>query len=559
MLRSYKKQTNASRRLRVEHLEHKAMLAGDVVTAVVGGNLTITGGVDDETIELEATATVGEYLIRGTGGTTVNGLAEDTVTGVTGNVTVDLGGGLVNSFTSIEASLPGDLSYTSSGDESGFIYGGGFDFDDPRVTLGGSLFLDYQGSTASGALNAASVVGDVVITGELAGEGDGFGLSSVDIGGDLTIDLDLATGPFFLVNVNSVGGNVDLDLDGDEAEVIVNSEDFDDDITSNMIVAGDFSLTLGDGVLEGIIRRVDATGDVQVETGEGEASIELNQVTSAADISLTDNAGENDLFLTSSNAAGDILVQADNSSNEIRIIESTTGDDLRITGGDNGSLVIAQSIAVGDDLVLQGGAGDDILTFEVAVATSTVGDDLYARGRAGNDQITIRQVDVADRMRVGGGGGDDSVTILATNVGRSTLVSLGQGVNDATIDGLDGGRSLSVYGRGVNTIGLSSVQTTHFVTVLTANGADLVELDDVTTFSAMVATSAGEDEVAITDSVFDTLAVFLGSGDDSLTLQGVTVDRFAILSGGSGEDTLVDEGDNDIDFAIDFGFEVFES
>ena len=50
--------------------------------------------------------------------------------------------------------------------------------------------------------------------------------------------------------------------------------------------------------------------------------------------------------------------------------------------------------------------------------------------------------------------------------------------------------------------------------------------------------------------------MLLGSGDDVLTLQGVTVDRFALLSGGSGSgDELVDAGDNDINFAIDFAFE----
>src|SRR5262245_19355375 len=81
-----------NRRLRLECLEPRAMLAGNVTASVNGsGNLTITGSNADNQIEITQ-VDVDSYLISGTD-TTINGETELQVDGVQGSLTVDLKGG----------------------------------------------------------------------------------------------------------------------------------------------------------------------------------------------------------------------------------------------------------------------------------------------------------------------------------------------------------------------------------------------------------------------------------------------------------------------------------
>ena len=80
------------RRLFLEGLERRAMLAGDVFASVSGsGNLTITGDSDDNSIEItQLTAT--SFSITGLDGTLING-ESDIEVDVSGNVTIDLRNG----------------------------------------------------------------------------------------------------------------------------------------------------------------------------------------------------------------------------------------------------------------------------------------------------------------------------------------------------------------------------------------------------------------------------------------------------------------------------------
>ena len=78
------------RRLRLESLEPRQMLAGDVTVSVTGGNLSIVGDSEMNRITITATTTAGEFVVEGSN-TTVNGGLSATVSGVVGDVTIDLG------------------------------------------------------------------------------------------------------------------------------------------------------------------------------------------------------------------------------------------------------------------------------------------------------------------------------------------------------------------------------------------------------------------------------------------------------------------------------------
>src|SRR5688500_14821922 len=76
-----------------ECLEPRQLMA--VTTALNGGSLSITGDNANDNIAIVGTANPGEFVVVGRDGTTVNGVANGSVTipGVTGNMAVDLNGG----------------------------------------------------------------------------------------------------------------------------------------------------------------------------------------------------------------------------------------------------------------------------------------------------------------------------------------------------------------------------------------------------------------------------------------------------------------------------------
>jgi copper(I)-binding protein len=107
------RKTLKSRRLNMETLENRSMLAGNVIAKVTSGNLTITGDNQANLIEITADS-AGKFTIKGTtnSNTTINGKANDSFT-VTGNVTITMAGGadkVVLGTSSADTKIPKSLS-----------------------------------------------------------------------------------------------------------------------------------------------------------------------------------------------------------------------------------------------------------------------------------------------------------------------------------------------------------------------------------------------------------------------------------------------------------------
>lgn len=478
--------------LRLESLEKKIPLAGDVTATLVGGDLILAGDIDDNSVQVVrdgslAMPGVGDVSVNGLAGTTVNGMASDSFT-VTGDVIFDFTAGGNNNATVGESifanpdalELPGNVS----------VEGGA-----------GDEFLNVQNSIINGSASLSDSIG-----------GSGANVSVTDslVTGDVS-NSNISDYSDIALQTATVNGNVTLTANGtDLLQTIL-------DFRSSSI---------------GVDVRVDSNADLVGTRFRG---------ISVGDDVIHISGDGNDFVDFGANLSG---------------VGNTIGDDLRLlTGGGNDEVFLA-GFNVGDDLVFNGGEGDDTFSTDLLDNPNTVGDDVYLSGKAGNDIFFLAETEIGDKLRISGNDGDDFVGGEGLVVGRSTLISLGSGINQADFTDVTGARSLTVLGRGENTVILNDITTSHFVTVLTSSGADLVSMFNVNTHSAMVATHSGNDDVSIVDSAFEYLFVFLGSGDDTLTLEGVTVERFAVLSGGGGTgDELIDDGDNDINFAIDFAFE----
>ncbi len=90
--------TSTTRRLQVESLENRELMAGNVTVSFSNGDLRITGDANANHVQVRQ-ASPGVYTITGvtTGGaaTKVNNVANGTITarGVNGNVVVQMGSG----------------------------------------------------------------------------------------------------------------------------------------------------------------------------------------------------------------------------------------------------------------------------------------------------------------------------------------------------------------------------------------------------------------------------------------------------------------------------------
>ena len=237
------------RNLRLEALEEKTLLAGDVQVVVSRGDLVITGDRADNQVEIVATANPGEYEVRGLerGGedTTINGTGETiTVDGVRDDIRIDMGGGdsqigLMESAEGDLLAVPDDLVIrnragqltidtdnvqvrddlrirTRRGSDNIRLLETQVDDDVRIVTLGGDddVSLDQVNVGSDTMIKLGAGVNeltvqdtefgdDLNVTGGHAGDGDTFRIRDTNVGDRIDVSAHSGTDTGCLLNVES--------------------------------------------------------------------------------------------------------------------------------------------------------------------------------------------------------------------------------------------------------------------------------------------------------------------------------------------------------------------
>lgn len=168
-------------KLRLESLESKRMLAGDVAVSVVAGSLVIDGDDLDNQIAITSGQEPGSYIVRGLEGTTVTlvgsdaaGGSEVAVTGVRRDVRVALGAG--NDVVQVgDATFRESLRIATGEGDDTVVIGGPRpnetlpDAEEALVRVGGGLHIETGAGADTVTVASASVRGHLGIG---AGEGD---------------------------------------------------------------------------------------------------------------------------------------------------------------------------------------------------------------------------------------------------------------------------------------------------------------------------------------------------------------------------------------------------
>jgi hypothetical protein len=312
------------------------MLAADAVTAVVTGtNLTITGDGGDDTFLVsgdgttDGAVTITGFTSSGGNATLINGAASVSLTGVTGNVTINLGTGTTGGATVSVADLDvgRNLSITGNASDGNTIDVGTVAavttpspvLSTNAVTVGDNLSIRTgNGDLDSVTIGATPLTGtDVTVSGDLsisAGSGDdtitelslavtrdetisaGAGDDTIAIGGPTVAAAGVTIGRGLSI---SVGGGDDTITEASTS--VARSESISLGPGDDSVTLGTPTLSVTASVLPAVhaaaIAQVVADGDVaigrdlDVQMGSGDSSLSATGVQIGDTLLITGGGG----------------------------------------------------------------------------------------------------------------------------------------------------------------------------------------------------------------------------------------------------------------------------
>ena len=370
------KQNKHAKVLRLEGLENRTLMAGDVTVAVVSGVLEIAGDTADNSIQIKQSGA--GWKVQGIG-TTINGNnGAQTFTGVTG-IEIDLGAG-------------NDLIRATKG------------------TLSGDLLIsDLVGRTVIdlSKINASNI-----------------GISTFDQTDAITLNKCTATDG---ISIESFGTAQD---GADTITVIKSSAGTTFDIgtgTGNDVITIK-SATAGEAFVVGAFNAGTSDQDVvtitksssgdefDVLTGDGPDTVTLSKVLSGADLRVLafDSTGDNGIDTVSivkSGAVGSLEIETGDGLDVVAVVKSTAGDDILISTGatanDAGDILTLTQLNAGNDIIITTGDGTDTATLSKVVAANELNVDMQ-EGNA--DRLVVARSRAVDAIFEGGD--DDGDTLV---------------------------------------------------------------------------------------------------------------------------------------------------
>lgn len=348
-----------ARRLFVEGLENRRLLAGDVTVSRSGADLYVTGDNNSNTISIES---------DGSGGVRVNGfndaLAQPTSINGTPNGTYQ------------SAAFSGSVFVVMNDGN-----------DEVRITR-------LQVRTASINLGAGN---DDLVAGLQAPGETRFGLST-------PVRLSVAES----LVVVGLDGQDDIRLQSVyvAGSAVIDTGEQNDTIA---LLPGVDGATLAD-----TSGRIDVGGTLTIVPGNGADSVSAKAVVTGANIVIDDAGGPLDADLASFRSNGSTYIYASPQNDEISIVDGRAVALMQIiTEGGEDHLAIRDTYA--GNLNINMGDGNDRLSL-----TNVRGPRADIQLGIGNDRLALRQVDI-DVLFAFGNSGDDYFDFRGSQIGEANI------------------------------------------------------------------------------------------------------------------------------------------
>ncbi len=512
---------------RIETLEDRLVLAGQVTSLYSNGALTITGSGAVDNLVLTFTAT---NTVTISGLTTISGAGAGPFV-VTGDLSVSMG----------------------NGNDTVSIVGGGFSLDSGNVAI--DLGSADDTLTTSGNF---SFTGNVSITG-------GTGVDSITVGA--------AASAISIFDLN-IDAGTDLTATNQAKTIVLNS------VTAHNVTlatggTGVQAVTLGSTTANSF------TGNVKIsQNGIGATShttaITNSPITVGGNLSITNaNAATNVVSLTTTNVAGTTSIVNGNATTTLNSVTftgaQTLGGSVTVKNGSanttntitatgttfngrnssftNGSAVTSNTINLGlttastfaGFVAAANGASTGLNLIEVQQGTFSIGGTLV-NGTAG----TTNTITVGSAGAVGVTAGNlvitNGVATTSNNVNINQLTTAGAKLGDVTINNagtaatnvLLGATTANTFAGNLTVRNQATTGTrTTSINRTTVNGGVGAYIYNVG--AGVAAYNVG---TAATSTVLNTLKIEDGSGSATLTLQAATLGALNYADIGGGVDTL---------------------
>jgi hypothetical protein len=473
------------RRLRLENLEPRQMLAGDVTVAVVGGLLSINGDTDNNAIVISSTGNPGEFTVSSEDGTT-------TINGGTGPLTVS---GAVRA--NIDLYNGADLVQ--------------FDTTNHAIHF-------------SETLQIGSGLGPVAVADIVRVSGGNV----LSVGGDFTILLEEESSETDLANVQ-VAGSLSIST-GPGRHCLIRVE--------NSTVSGDLSVETGDSCVANL--NADVQGDVYLYVNDARISLG----SSSQDLSI---GGTVEAHLSSGGGLtvqrcqiGEDLVVSGNG--ELTVERTSIGRHAFATlGGDSSGIHFVGQNWTADYNHIGGHLVATLLGGQQAVSLSylNVNNDLVVRGSHEGESVQLNNVRAGNSLLIDTGGGNDIVWVHNSSADGEAAILGGGGSDYVRVGNFLGGRSFYVdMAAGFDLVNMSYTSVVQTLSVSLGGDSDQATVYATSARNLSVDSGVGFDHVRIEASAADHLFAGLGDGSDSLAVVSSLARLSALFDGGAGFDVL---------------------
>ena len=430
-------------RLRVELLEDRQLLAGDVDVFAIGNVLHVRGDGLDNGLAITSTSEgVLEVSGLNQGGavTTINGLASQPFIRIK-EIIISLGEGN-DALVATRMPLSGSMSI-QMGQGNDFVGLGEFD-NNSLVDSAVNSLLDALVISTNLAIDTGE--GNDIVAGRNVST---KALVLTTLGGDDVITLDHQGNPGDPNHVPGITASAGLAINAGEGTNIVTLSGLNimsltvtggavqDTVTvEKATIAKGANIQAKDGANLVTLEEV-TSKSLHVSAGLGNDTVTLEQVTCSKRISLSDNYG-NDLFDLEDVAARSLGISAGFGADTISLEDVTTTQSIRIDSGDGEDEVTLKDI-IAKSLATALGDGADELSLDNVAATKKV----IIGGGIGNDTPELKRVSAA-ALEILLAAGDDEISLETVLVSGKTRIDGGQDTNVYTDMG---GNSLPILER----------------------------------------------------------------------------------------------------------------
>lgn len=464
--------SNRSRSLRVESLERREVLAGNVTAMLVGSTLVINGDGADNQVAVISLGN-SRYAVAGVN-TTINGRAGTfTTPRATMSINADLKGGNDAIGFSNNADALGDLA-----------------FDNFGVNLA-NLGIDVAALQTQ--INALTNVTKFTLTGNIsvigAAGNDLIGIVG-DVGGSITANLGAAADNGF----NAFG------IDGSS-------------LAANGTVGGVVSV-LGDRQSDGVaVISTDVRGGVSSNLRDGDNGLDVFDALVVGSITYSGGNGNDFVQVEDSTVVGVVsAVLGEGAFNDFAAYDSILGG-VSVLGGSGQEFVDTANVEVKTNVIVSTFAGNDDINLHEHGAGST---------------------DVAGLISVDSGSGDDFVEVSGESGSLSVLT--GDGLDEVVVyDSMFKYNVTVNTGNHNDDVTMDNVEIGGMLTVLLGEGNDVVDVDGlVVGLNALLDAGGGDDVATIVDAdIAYTFTALMGAGNDTLNITTSSA-MTAMLDGGAG-------------------------